>query len=318
MLLRRIARPLLATNFIVDGLDTLIHPEPRAKSTAALVQQGQRSLPDSVATKLPADPTQLVRITAAGQVAGGVLLALGKAPRFGALILAAAVVPVLVTEQDFWAEDDPERRTAKRSAFLKDAGLLGGLMIAAADTEGKPSLGWRGKRAARNAAQTISSTLPIGALSPDEGAVRRRAHDAAELGRTLAERARDEAAELADTVREHGPELAEAAKERGAEIADTAKEYGAHWAEVAAHLAELARERGPVVADTLKDRGAEIADTARRRGARISRTAKHRAGTARERGAELADTAKEYGYRWADIAEHRGTELADTARHRFG
>src|SRR5947208_682198 len=126
MLLRRFARPLLATAFVADGVDALVHPEPRAQAAAALVQQGQQSLPDNIAAKLPSDPGTIVKINAIAQVSAGALLALGKMPRLASLTLAATVIPATLTEQDFWAEKDPERKAAKRNAFLKDVSLLGG------------------------------------------------------------------------------------------------------------------------------------------------------------------------------------------------
>jgi len=39
---------------------------------------------------------------------------------------------------------------------MKNLGLLGGLMLATADTHGKPSLTWRAKRAARAAGNKVS------------------------------------------------------------------------------------------------------------------------------------------------------------------
>uniref|UniRef100_UPI000A957C62 DoxX family protein n=1 Tax=Nocardia xishanensis TaxID=238964 RepID=UPI000A957C62 len=205
MLLRRLARPLLATAFVADGVDTLIHPEPRAKSAASLVERGERSLPDNIAAKLPADPATVVRINAIAQVSGGVLLALGKAPRLASLVLAATVVPATVTEQDFWAEQDPDRKAAKRAAFLKDMSLLGGLLIASADTEGKPSLGWRGKRAARSAAATVSAALPFGAADSSTGeSLRQHAHDVAVRAKSLGDTAATKGSEFAETVQTHG------------------------------------------------------------------------------------------------------------------
>jgi len=271
MLLRRIARPLLATTFVVDGVNTFLHPEPRAKK---LIQLEPRTK-NTVAEKLTDDPARVVRIAAASQACAGILLALGKAPRLGAFVLAANVVPALVTEQDFWAEDDPDRRSAKLTAFLKDAGLLGGLMLAAADTEGKPSLGWRGRRAAHDAAQAMSSMLPIAGLAAEDTAARdavaRHAHDAAHTGRVLAERARTQAAELTDAVREHGPQWAGTARERAADVTT--------------RLADFAGENAPVVAATVRDRGAELAEAARRHGG-------HLIETTVDRGAELAEAAR--------------------------
>ncbi|MFI6211499.1 DoxX family membrane protein [Nocardia brasiliensis] len=326
MLLRRLARPLLATVFVVEGVDTLRHPESRVKAATELVQRGQRQLPEQYAAKLPNDPGTVVQVNAAAQVAGGVLLALGKAPRLAALVLAATVVPATVTEQDFWNEPDPAQKATKRNAFLKDLGLLGGLMIAAADTEGKPSLGWRGRRAARGAAATVSAALPFTGSSDGaatEG-LRRRAHEVASAAGALGSTAAGKGSELADTVQQHGPEWAAAAKEHAAPLVETAKERGAELADVAKHrgaeLAERARTRGPKWAELAKERSAELAELAKERGAELADVAKHRgaewAEVAKERGAELAETAKERGAELAETARERSAELADTARDR--
>ncbi|MFI9509532.1 DoxX family protein [Nocardia sp. NPDC052566] len=227
VVLRRMARPLLAAAFVVDGTDTLLHPEPRVKAADSLVRRGRQVLPDQVGGRLTADPATVVRINATTQVAGGVLLALGKAPRFAALMLAATVIPSTVTEQDFWSEPDPDKRAAKRAAFLKDVSLLGGLMIAGADTAGKPSLGWRGRRAAEHAAAAMSAVLPIGTSDSAVGeTLRRHARDAALQARAFAETAAAKGSELADAAKAHGPGWAEFAKQRGAELAETAKIAG--------------------------------------------------------------------------------------------
>jgi uncharacterized membrane protein YphA (DoxX/SURF4 family)/gas vesicle protein len=304
MLLRRLARPLLAVSFVADGVDTLIHPEPRAKAASALVQRGGQRLPDNLAAKLPSDTATVVRINAVAQVSGGLLLALGKMPRLASIVLAATVIPATVTEQDFWAEQDPDRKVAKRNAFLKDMGLLGGLMIAAADTAGKPSLGWRGRRAANNAAAAVSAALPFGASadSATGEALREHALEAAERARTLSGIAATKGAEVAETAQQHGSEWAEVAKERGAELADVAKEHGSEWAEIAkvhgAEWAEIAKHRAAILADRAKRRGSDWAEIAK------------------ERAPELAETAKRRSSDWAEIAKERAPELAATARER--
>ncbi|MBF6336954.1 DoxX family protein [Nocardia abscessus] len=315
MLLRRLARPLLATAFVVDGVDTLRRPDERVKAANALLERGQRQLPEEIATKLPSNPTTVVQVNALAQVSGGVLLALGKAPRLAALVLAATVVPAAVTEQDFWNEQDPARKSAKRTAFLKDLGLLGGLMIAAADTEGKPSLGWRGRRAARDAAAAVTAALPFGAASDTTtgAALRKHAQEAAERARALGAVAASKGAELAETAQRHGPEWAEAAKEHGSDLAETAKVHGSEWAEVAkdrgTDWAEFAKEHGAEWAEIAKERGAEWAEIAKERGVRL-------ADLAKQRGGEWAEIAKERSAEWAEIAKERGPEIADAARER--
>lgn len=270
MLLRRIARPLLAAPFLVDGADALIRPGHRVEATAALLENRQQS-PGGIAEKISAHPATFVRINAGAQIVGGALLSLGRAPRIAASLLAITVVPAAITQQDFWAEQDPERKAAKRAAFLKDMSLLGGLLIASADTQGKPSLGWRGKRAARNAVATVSAALPLGSAADAStgGVLREHLHDtavraqalaatAAEKGAELASVAQARGSKLADAVKEHGPEWAEGAQERGAELAELAKDRGTE-------LAEIAKERGPELASATRKRAAQVAERVRDR-----------------------------------------------------
>ncbi|MRH90713.1 DoxX family membrane protein [Nocardia sp. SYP-A9097] len=297
MLMRRVARPLLAATFIVDGVDTFLHPEPRVKAADALVQQGRRKLPDGVAEKLNAAPETLVRITAGAQAAGGVLLALGKAPRLAALVLAATVLPAAVTEQDFWAEPDPDRRAAKRIAFLKDIGLLGGLLIAAGDTEGKPSLRWRGRRAARRASVAVSAALPIGASAGVGDVVLGHMHDAADRAHALSTTAASKGTGLTQTVLTRGAEISEAAKEHAAALADVARERGAEWV-------ELANRRGPEFAGLAKGRAVDWTVYAKEHGPEV-------AEAARRRGVELADIARHGAAGFAEAVAEVGAERAD-------
>jgi hypothetical protein len=62
-------------------------------------------------------------------------------------------VPTTLAGHRFWEHEDPKERFGQLSHFLKNLGLLGGLLIAAVDTEGKPSVGYRARRAARRAAE---------------------------------------------------------------------------------------------------------------------------------------------------------------------
>ncbi|MFG3524732.1 DoxX family protein [Nocardia nova] len=309
MLIRRLARPLLASVFVVDGVDTLMHPEPRAQAATTLVSHGEQRLPDSVSAKLPSDPAKVVRINAIVRVGAGTLLALNRAPRLSSLALAVTVIPATVTEQDFWNESDAQQRAAKRTAFLKDVGLLGGLLIAAADTEGKPSLGWRGRRAARKAA----AALPFTAATTDT--VRDRLQQQAGRGRELAAVAADKGADLASVAQSRGAELASVAQSRGGELAEAAREHGTEWA-------ELARSRGADLAGTALDHRGEWAELAKRRGADLAEAAREHGGEwaelAKRKSAELADTAGDHRGEWAEIAKHRGSEWAEAAREHGG
>ncbi len=219
MVLRRIARPLLSVAFIGQGVNSLLNPKSAAQAAAPAVD-GLHSLPDPLGSSIPSDPETVARINAAVQVGGGLLLATGKLPRIASAALALTVLPANLGTHSFWNEPDPELKGQKRQQFLTDLSLLGGLLIASADTAGKPSLGWRGRRAAERLSERVSSALP----GSDDT-------DFAELGEKIAhglqvgaERGR----ELASAAAERSAPYAEAALERGREFASTAAEEAHH------------------------------------------------------------------------------------------
>ncbi len=102
---------------------------------------------------------QLVKANAAVQFVGAGLFALGVWPRAVALVLAASLVPTTIAGHPFWEVEDDSERTAQRIQFLKNAGLLGGLIFAALDTGGRPSVFWSGRKAAEGAAATVAGTV---------------------------------------------------------------------------------------------------------------------------------------------------------------
>ena len=46
--------------------------------------------------------------------------------------------------------EDPERRASERDDLVRDLGRLGGALLAAVDTQGRPGLAWRSKHAAEH------------------------------------------------------------------------------------------------------------------------------------------------------------------------
>ncbi|WP_415395453.1 DoxX family membrane protein [Rhodococcus globerulus] len=272
MLVRRIARPLLSTIFIAGGIDALRNPAQRAAKATPLIDKSVETLPGAVTQKLPADPETLIKLNAVIQIGGGALLASGKAPRIASLALAGSLIPTTVAGHDFWNESDPTLRAMQRTNFIKNVSLLGGLMIAAVDTEGKPSLGWRGRRAARKAQASIAATLPLAAANHDDHTGERLEHAlavASERGTELAEAAKVHGAELLEIAKERGPEILEVAQKRGAELAETARERGSELAELAgkrsAEFAELALEKSNEWAETASEQSEVLGKRARKR-----------------------------------------------------
>lgn len=144
-IVRRLARPLLAANFVIEGLDHVRHPGPRVESARPLVDTLAGPL------RLPEDPELLVRANGAAMAIAGSLLAVGRLPRLSAAVLAASLLPATYVDHPFWTEKDPQEKAAQRTRFLTNLGLLGGVLIASVDTDGRPGLAWRSERAVKDA-----------------------------------------------------------------------------------------------------------------------------------------------------------------------
>jgi putative oxidoreductase len=149
--IRLIARPMLASMFVMGGIDSLMHASGKVAKAEKVTGQVP-TLAEKLAPGLPVpkDPETLVRINGGVQVAAGLALATGRAPRLSALALAASLVPTTYAGHPFWEEKDKAARATQRIQFFKNISMLGGLLLAAVDTEGKPGVAWRARRAGRD------------------------------------------------------------------------------------------------------------------------------------------------------------------------
>ena len=159
MLVRRIARPLLATPFVYGGISTLRKPQDRGAGARPVVERITATADKQLPVQLPRDVEQYVKINAGVQVGAGTLLALGRLPRLTALLLAGSTVPATLAGHRFWEETDPKVQFEKIAHFVKNLGMLGGLLLAAVDTEGKPSVGYRARRSAKAAAAATEKSF---------------------------------------------------------------------------------------------------------------------------------------------------------------
>lgn len=170
---RPIARPMLSSIFVLGAVNafrtTAGHAEKAGPVAARLVPLARKA-----GIPLPEDPETLVRINAGVQLAAALALATGRAPRLSAATLAASLVPTTFAGHRFWEVEDPALRTQQRLHFFKNVSLLGGLIIASGDTEGRPGVAWRTRRAAKDARREA----------------RRLAHDARREARLAAARVR--------------------------------------------------------------------------------------------------------------------------------
>ncbi|HEY9410525.1 MAG TPA: DoxX family protein [Jiangellaceae bacterium] len=149
-LVRLIARPMLASIFVVQGYKNLRDPSPLLPAASKFADRVGPVI-EKAAPQAPTDPKALIRINAGAQLGAGVALGTGTLPRLASIVLAGSLVPATWMGHPFWDIEDTDQRKAQRIQFLKNVGLAGGLLLASVDTEGKPGLPWRARRAARDA-----------------------------------------------------------------------------------------------------------------------------------------------------------------------
>jgi putative oxidoreductase len=71
----------------------------------------------------------VARVQGGVQAVGGVMLAAGVLPRIAAGALALTLFPVTYVGHPFWTVEDEQQRLQQRIHFLKNVGLLGGLLL---------------------------------------------------------------------------------------------------------------------------------------------------------------------------------------------
>ena len=158
---------MLASIFIIQGLDAVLHPDKKVPAAEPVV----RPIAER-ASFVPDDVEQVVRLNGAVQLVAGSMLALGRVPRLSALAIAASLLPTTYAGHRFWETDDKQERTQQRIHFLKNVSIFGGLLIAAADTGGNPSLAWRGRHAVSSAKRDVA--LAAKSAKAQAGRPRRR------------------------------------------------------------------------------------------------------------------------------------------------
>jgi putative oxidoreductase len=146
---RLIARPLLASTFVVGGINALRNAPALAAKAKPVADRLRPMLEKTVPqVKIPDDTVTLVRINAVAQILAAGALARGRAPRLSSTVLAASLLPTTMAGHQFWNESDPNVRTNQQIHFFKNLSMLGGLLLAAVDTDGQPGVAWRAKHGA--------------------------------------------------------------------------------------------------------------------------------------------------------------------------
>jgi uncharacterized membrane protein YphA (DoxX/SURF4 family) len=230
---------MVASIFIIQGFDTFRRPERVAAAAEPVV----RPIADRVPV-VPAKAEQAVRLNGAVQMAAGVLLALGRWPRLSALAIAGTLVPTTLAGHRFWEAEDDASKAQQRIHFLKNLSMLGGLLIAAVDTEGKPSIAWRVRHAiksAQSARQSASrrSRPARGPMASARGPVA-SVRGSVASARGSAKSAGKEASRAARSVRKDASRAAQSARTKASRAARSARQDASRAARSARRDASMA------------------------------------------------------------------------------
>ena len=153
-IVRRIARPLLATGYVANGVESFRNSSSAAQHLSPVLSAAGKAVPQLQ----PALQNQAVvaQGLAAAQVGSAVLLGLGRLPRLSACVLVATTSLHAYADYSAAEADSPEQKAARRNTAFKNSSLVGAVLLASVDTEGSPSLVWRAEHIADDVRKNAS------------------------------------------------------------------------------------------------------------------------------------------------------------------
>jgi uncharacterized membrane protein YphA (DoxX/SURF4 family) len=293
---------MLAALFIQGGINALRAPEAHAQA-AKPVLDAMAPAVDKAVEVAPVeqrpDDVLLIKLDAGVKIAAGTLLAFGKFPRLASTALAATLVPTTLAGHRFWEETDPQRKQEQQIHFMKNVAMFGGLLISAADTGGKPSLGWRGRRAAKLAAAQAGAVT--GAAADVTGRVTGTLHDASGKLTGSAHQASGTVAGLAAGLAGLAPAAGRAVSSR------------VSTPDLSSRAAELSR-RADKARRRAEKRGARLQKVAGKRAAQLQKAAEKRSDQLQKRAAKRrADLQKRLDKAGPTLAAQAGKLGHDVA-----
>ncbi len=112
-MLKALGRICLSGIFIIAGAEAFKAPGGRTKMVDGA------GIPE---------PEMAVKVNGATMVIAGLMLACGITPKAAAGALIGTMIPTTLVGHAFWKETDPKARSMQRVQFLKNLGLVGGLL----------------------------------------------------------------------------------------------------------------------------------------------------------------------------------------------
>ncbi|HZK32208.1 MAG TPA: DoxX family membrane protein [Corynebacterium sp.] len=295
-MIRKIARPMLASVYIADGADTLLNTSAHIRATENVLDKVRSLLPEDLARNVPNDPELVTRAVGGTKIGAGALLALGKAPRLSAGTLALLSVPTILGRYNFWDADTDEEKSTRRSGFLTHVALLGGLAITSVDTAGKPSVAWRAKKAGQEVSEKVQSALP----GKDESQ-----KTVEQAGSWVSEKADQAQEAVSSYVDDHKGEW----KKTADQAADTASEWWGTAVDSGKQLIDTVQSEAPKWAGQAERTGRELLAEAQQSGKKLNKRAVKLADQAQGRADQAFSRAEQATGRAAKRASHKAEKF---------
>ncbi|WIM68753.1 DoxX family protein [Corynebacterium breve] len=303
-MIRKIARPMLASVYIADGVDTVVNTSSHVEASERFLKQLRTVLPAEYAKSVPQDPELVAQILGGTKIGAGTLYALGKAPRLSATMLAAAAIPTLIGRHAFWEAETPEEKSSRRNGALTNVALLGGLFLASADTAGKPGVAWRANKAAKTVNKKVQAALPTQSESEkareQANAWLQDTADKVTVGATAATaKASDAGAKVSDFVAENkddwidtATKWVDSAVDSSTDWFDTARVSAQDWLDEVNNDTKASRKQIVKKANKAQDRAAKAYKKADKTNGRAAKRANKEAEKLQARATDAVEKAR--------------------------
>ncbi|MFI5505794.1 DoxX family protein [Corynebacterium kutscheri] len=308
-MIRKLGRPMLASVYIADGADTVLNTSDRVEETEVIIRRIRTILPRKYHKNLPSDAELTTRVVGVSKIGAGSLLALGKAPRTSAAVLAVLSAPTILARNAFWETQDREEKITRKQGFLTSVALLGGLAITSVDTAGKPGLKWRANKAAQKANKQLQQALPTKSKTEKfadsaSASAAAFAHSAKDWFGEASDKVTDYTAQAQDYINENKNEWLAFAENSAAgarsTLADAADQVQGFfndldtdkWLDQAQDNAKIARKKVVKVAEKAQAQAKKAAFDAEKKTGRASRRASKKATKLQKRADKLVQRAQ--------------------------
>lgn len=129
-MLRNLARAMLASVFIRDGLDAILNPASHVEKFRIIEPTLEKA---GLPPVLTSDAKLLARISGLVTAVTATALGLGKFPRLSAFLLALFNLPITVINNPLWAAKSESQREKMSRGLILGIALTGGLGLAMLD-----------------------------------------------------------------------------------------------------------------------------------------------------------------------------------------